>query len=66
MKKLNKRGCIVCETINMEKIPITDTSAIERSAGCLAKINTPNPIIVVMADNKMDDFTEQRHRNRCC
>ena len=46
--------------ITTHTIPIIEMAAMERSAGCLANIKTPNPAMVVMADKKMEDLNEER------
>ena len=40
--------------ITAEKIPMTETSAIDLSAGCLANTNTPIPRIVVNKDRRTE------------
>ncbi len=50
----NKNGSIVCDIIKTQTIPIMDIAAIDRKAGCCAKINTPKPAMVVTADKKID------------
>jgi hypothetical protein len=42
-------------------MPIIDIDAIERRAGCFAKISTPNPAIVVAADKNIDARIDGRN-----
>src|SRR3984957_530337 len=51
---LNKNGIRICDIITTQQIPIIDINAIDFNAGCFAKINTPKPVSVVIADKKMD------------
>ena len=41
-------------------IPVIEIMAIDFKAGCCAKINTPNPAIVVMADKRMEDLKDDK------
>ena len=51
---LKRPGNTVNVTNATEIIPIIDMVAIERNAGCLAKIKTPIPSIVVSTDKITD------------
>ena len=53
-RNLNNTGCKVNEIKTTDRIPINDKTAIERKAGCCAKISTPTPITVVVAERKID------------
>ena len=60
INKAKKNGISICDIITTQIIPMIEMPAMERNAGCLANINTPNPAIVVMADRKIDDLKEER------
>src|SRR5690606_3441370 len=55
----NKKGMHTCATSTTHSIPITEIMAIERSAGCRAKMSTPSPTVVVMAESRMDDLYDE-------
>ena len=56
MSRLKKKGIRTCAIITTQEIPMMDIRAIDLKAGCFAKIKTPSPAIVVMADIKIDDL----------
>ncbi len=56
VKTENKRGNTVLAINKTEIIPNIDTKAIDLSAGCLAKISTPNAPIVVKAESSIDNL----------
>ena len=41
-------------------MPMMEMNAMDRKAGCFAKIKTPMPAMVVMADKMMEDLKEER------
>lgn len=43
---------MVWETSKIENIPITETKAMDRNAGCCANIKIPSPMTVVIAERK--------------
>ena len=51
---LNKNGISICAMITTQQIPIMEIKAIDFNAGCFANTNTPKPVMVVIADKKMD------------
>ena len=50
----NNKGCIVKAQNIAENIPIMQTKAILYNAGCLAKINTPMPNMVVITESVIE------------
>ena len=56
----NKKGIRILAIMTTQSIPIIEMNAIDRNAGCRAKIKTPNPAMVVIADKKMEDLNEER------
>src|SRR5258708_4211892 len=60
MRILNNQGINICAMITTQEMPMMEIRAMDLSAGCLAKINTPRPAMVVIADRKMDDLKEAR------
>ena len=54
IRKLKSIGVNTNVMISTEPIPIIATEAMDLMAGCLAKINTPKPPIVVNADIKTE------------
>ena len=60
INKLKKKGIKICDMITTQIIPTIEMAAMDLNAGCFAKIKTPNPVIVVMADKRMDDLKEER------
>ena len=60
MKNLKRAGWIVLEMINTENIPIIVINPIDFNAGCEAKIKTPIPIIVVVAEIKIPALYESK------
>src|SRR4051812_7560141 len=50
----NKNGSIVCDITKTQTIPMMDIPAMERKAGCCAKIKTPSPEMVVKAESKIE------------
>ena len=55
MSTENRKGINTCDMITTLRIPMMEMNAIDFNAGCCAKINTPNPAMVVMAERKMDE-----------
>src|SRR5579871_1014455 len=53
---LNRNGISICDMTTTQAIPTIEIIAIDFSAGCFAKIKTPRPAMVVMAERKMDDL----------
>ena len=51
---LNKKGISICDIITTQEIPIMEINAIDLNAGCFANTNTPKPVMVVIADRKID------------
>ena len=43
-----------------QRIPMIEINAMDRNAGCSAKIKTPSPAMVVTADKMMEDLKEER------
>src|SRR5580765_2183127 len=60
MRILNSQGINICAISTTQEMPMMEISAMDLRAGCLAKINTPRPAIVVMADRNIDDLKEAR------
>ena len=60
IKKRNNKGCKVYDIKTTDKMPIIDTKAIDLNAGCRANINTPMPVIVVIAESRIDVLYELR------
>ena len=58
MKK--KKGIKICDMMTTQKIPMIEISAIDFNAGCFAKIKTPKPTMVVIADKMMEDLKDDR------
>ena len=56
----NKNGINICDMITTQKMPMIEMKAMDFNAGCFAKIKTPKPAMVVMADKIMDDLKEER------
>ena len=59
IKTLKKNGINICDMITTQTIPTIEITAMDLKAGCLAKIKTPNPAIVVMADKRIEDLKEE-------
>jgi len=60
IKILNKKGINTWEINTTHRIPVMEIKAIDFSAGCFAKIRTPKPAIVVIAERKMEDLNDER------
>ncbi|MBA7705007.1 hypothetical protein ES703_113831 [subsurface metagenome] len=58
-RKLNNKGCRVNETTTTEIIPIIARLAMERKAGCFARIRTPSPVRVVSIEISIDDLNDR-------
>ena len=56
----NRNGIKICDMMTTQKMPMIDIKAIDFNAGCCAKIKTPKPAMVVMADKIIDDLKEER------
>ncbi len=54
IKSKNNNGCMVKATKIADRMPISETRLMECKAGCFAKISTPIPKIVVMADRRIE------------
>ena len=55
-----KKGISICDIITTQRIPMMEINAIDRKAGCFAKIKTPIPAMVVIADNMIEDLKDER------
>ena len=55
-----KKGINICDMMTTQRIPMMEINAMDCKAGCFAKIKTPMPAMVVMADKMMEDLKEER------
>ena len=60
MSPENKKGSMVNDMIKTHTIPRMEMAAIDLNAGCFARIKTPKPAMVVMADKKIEVLKEDR------
>jgi len=58
--QLKRVGSTVNEIATVQRMPITEMSAMDLMAGWVANIKTPTPMMVVTAESKMEIVNEGR------